>query len=66
MKLGKNFGFWIRIIMAILDTALKFAGGSTESVKEPGERIAVAVLDVVIKNNEDDDLKSVHDAESLA
>lgn len=66
MKLGNNFGFWVRVVMAILKAVLPFGDGSNPSGRDAGERVCRAVLDQVVKNNEDDDLKSVADAESLA
>jgi hypothetical protein len=64
MRLGKDFGFWIKIILAILRAILPFSSGGTDNIQPAGERVARAVLDVAIKSNEDDSLESIEDVES--
>lgn len=64
MKLGKNFGFWIQLILAVLRALVPFSKVEGESIQEPGERVARAVLGVAVKLNEDDDIDSLEALEN--
>jgi len=59
MKLGKDFFFWVRIIIAILRAIIKATKGNPNGDQTPGEVVVEAVLDVIIDSNEDDKLTSV-------
>lgn len=59
MKLGKDFFFWVRIIIAILRAIIKATKGNPNGDQIPGEVVVEAVLDVIIDSNEDDKLTSV-------
>lgn len=61
MKLGKDFFFWARIIIAVLRAIVRIVKGPQNGDQVPGEIITEAVLDVVIAANEDDKLASVKD-----
>lgn len=59
MKLGRDFFFWVRIIIAILRAIVRVTKGNPNGGLPPGEIITEAVLDVVIDANEDDKLENV-------
>lgn len=59
MKLGKDFFFWVKIIIAILRAIVRSTNGNPNGDKVPGEIVTEAVLDVVIDSNEDDKLRNV-------
>lgn len=61
MKLGRDFFFWAKILIAILRAIVRIMTGQLNGDQEPGEVIVEAVLDVVIDTNEDDKLTSVKD-----
>ncbi len=63
MRLGKNFGFWVRIAMAILKAILPFLAITKDLREDAGERLVRNILDVVILYNKDDALMDVDDAE---
>lgn len=58
MKLGKDFWFWVRLIVAILKAILGFEPDEPEPKLTPGHRAFNATLDVLSADNEDDDHKA--------
>lgn len=59
MKLGKNWGFWLNIILIIIRSlAAEFAKGK-DNPGEVGPGLARGLLDYATKQNEDDDLGGI-------
>jgi len=61
MKFGKDFGFWVSLILAILKALLPFGRNDEDAQVATGPRVVNAVLDTAVKVNEDDELGGLVD-----
>lgn len=59
MKLGKNFGIWIQIILAILRSLIPFTVAKSKDPDEAGVTLTKRILGLFVKDNEDDALKGI-------
>lgn len=55
MKLGKDFWFWVRLIIAIFKAILGFQPTNSNPELSAGHRAFNAVLSRLVSDNQDDD-----------
>lgn len=58
MKFGKDFWFWVRLIIALLKAILGFEPDTTSTPLSAGHRAFNAVCASLVQENEDDDHKA--------
>jgi len=55
MKLGKDFWFWVKVLLAILKAILAFNPVNPSNPDSLGFQIVKSVTGVLVQENEDDD-----------
>jgi len=61
MRLGKDFFFWLKVLIAILNAIKQALSDNPGSNGNAGPTLVKSVLDVIVKANDDDSFETVDD-----